>query len=450
MLVVNHIFLVIFVIIFSIEIFQNRRKPLSFEFITVFSWGLHYVLGGLLLLFSIDTFLWFIPEEERGVWYLNAQLYGFLFLLGFKMCYKRMKGNKHLFSEIAYSSKDGILIICFCVLAAFFGVLFIGRISVEQYFQTDLALYRARLGDYVGKGIGYYYYPMVLMVPGVLLLITYFIQRKTIWSAALALAYLALFSIVVVPLGGRGRFLNVVLVSWLVWAFRSIRFRVLSWGKVTVMIFLVLSGIGLGHVRGYLISGDGGTISWSSALSAMRFDLSRIDFQSYIYSKYGIGGHSLGKGYVEGVLGPFAGLLAMVPENGGMIRDLSREWHYDSIGAEIESAISPGFIGELYINFGLIGASLSGIIFAVLLNSVQRSMNLKSSLERAFLGYFGIFTAFHGGLYALFSILWIYWPIWLINRLAGARGRRRSRSDYDRSHYTYTVPASKRVIRAGL
>ena len=393
-----------------------------------FGWGLNYILGGLLILINTEDFLPFMPVESSLLYFFGTQLSGLIFILTYKIFYKRPSFLNKQQAFLEYKKSDLKYLLIFAGIGIVFGVLFILKISIPKYFDPKLALYRADLGDYTFIGIGFYYYLMMLNVPAAILLLDYTVQHPRVLSITASLIYFSFFLLLTVPLGGRGRTLNIFIVVGLSLIFRlwNARRKFIYTTMALSLFFLVFVSLIWGNVRENPIDQIQIFDKNIEYLKSLRWDLTRVEPQTYIIATYPPTGRFFGTTYILSILGPFQKYLLPYWEPSDLISDLSRHWYYDMLGVEIRSAISPSLIGEMYMNFGVCGLCLAGFVFAKLINFVQGRMNLRFPLQLALLAYFFLYLTMHGGFYNIFDILWICWPIWGLHKLF-VRKRRESR-----------------------
>ncbi len=260
---------------------------------------------------------------------------------------------------------------------------------------------------------------MTLNAPAVILLIDYTVQHPRILSIIASLVYFSFFLLLTVPLGGRGRTINIFIVVALSLVFRFWNTRrKFIYTTIAPLFFLVLFlAIVWGNLRENPIDQIKIFDKNIEYLKELRWDLTRLEAQTYIIATYSPAGRFFGTSYLLSILGPFQKYLSPHWESADLISDLSRRWYYDMLGVEIRSAISPSLIGEMYMNFGILGLCLAGFLFAKLIIFVQNRMDLRFSLQIALLTYFFLFLIMNGGFYNIFDILWLCFPIWALQKL---------------------------------
>jgi hypothetical protein len=255
------------------------------------------------------------------------------------------------------------------------------------------------------------------MIPCLFLLVsfTYYHRRRLILFATCmyALVFVCLFA----PLGGRGRVMNVVVILLVMWYLerRGLTRQMVVRGASVVVVLLAIAQV-WGNVRGKEASVDLAEAAQHDVLPSLRTATTRLEFQAYILGTYPAGGFLYGGSYPQAVLGPFYKYVPSALTSTDLVRDASSRWFMDAVGKDREAAISPSFLGELYINFGILGILVSGCIFALLIRLLQAGIG-PYSLERAYFLYYGLYLVMHGGLYHVFDSLWLFAPIWVCHRL---------------------------------
>lgn len=391
--------------------FATKASPFGFFFTLV--WVLHYVLGNVLLLVDGGRLFGNIEFEQLYLEYIFSNIAGlyFLFVYIYLLEFKDVSiAATHL---VPHGSWNRMLIV---YLGGLFAIAtFIVKMGVSSYFSTELASYRAILGEYV-EGIGVYYYIGMLLIPATLLVLSYCIAYVNLRTVALA----AIVSLVTVaafaPLGGRGRIFNIIFILiinyWI--SKKTYNLDKLVAGRT------ILVGIGLAAVAIFWANVrdapqddlDLKSISYSGGLAA---DTTRLYIQAYIFQKYPAIGSLWGGHYAAAILGPFSKYAPFELPN--LIAILSSDWYYDAIGvADLKSAVSPSFIGETYMNFGVLGVILAPFLFYGIITTLGVIFAQSQSLSLAVIVYYFQFNFFHGGVYNSFDTFAICIPLFLVLR----------------------------------
>ncbi len=396
--------------------FAATKSPLGLAFTVV--WIMHYVVGnGLTLLSRHETF-GLIRFEQFEVAYLAALAIGLYFLVVYAALMRRF--TNALGPHSVYRREVAGALQFFAALGVVFGLLLVQRVGIGEYFSPELAFFRARLGEHAGAGVGVYYYLATLLIPATLLLGGYAIDHPRRGAIAAAALALIASTVLFVPLGGRGRVMNLFLVLGLCYFIRKDEYRLRRFLTLEV-IAAIAAILVIAYVWGVIREDPLTEVGTDSAkvLRGLAVDMTRLNSQSFVLDRYPLLGNPQSGGhYVESLLGPFVKFL---PFDGvGMIQELSARWYHDTIGGvDVMSAISPSFIGELYINFGLVGLMLAPhLLFGVLL-VVRQWMDCRHPLSLAVIIYFYQFNIFHGGVYQMFDILVVTLPVLFLNRFLG-------------------------------
>jgi oligosaccharide repeat unit polymerase len=288
-----------------------------------------------------------------------------------------------------------------------------------------MAIYRNILGDYSFVGIGYYYYLAILIIPAMLLIGAYMMDFPQKRNIVIFILFLVIFIVFLLPLGGRGNVINVFLILAVVRWLKNKTFdltKLFNLKSIFLVSVLILLSVIWGSTResiseSFVTSSSENVednLNKQNMYRSLGIDLGRMYIQSYIFYKYSITGTSYGKSYIASILGPFYPGSMLGQES--LVGDLSENWSYDTIGVtNSNSAMSPSFIGEFFINFGLIGLVIAPFVFFFILFFFKALFvsNIFLNLS-VFILYFQ-FMFFHGGLYSLFDIIWLLLPIFIYN-----------------------------------
>jgi hypothetical protein len=292
-------------------------------------------------------------------------------------------------------------------------LIFIAKVGIDSYFSTELAFYRSMLGDYV-SGIGVYYYIGMMLIPATLLILSYLITYPNFKNIFLFVVIIIISSILLVPLGGRGRVINLILIIlisyWITRENFSLK-KILSFRIILLFVFISLISLIWSNFREK--NENEVNIESISIIGGLATDMTRLQTQSFIFSKYPISGIYFGETYLSALLGPIAKYISFFTAD--YLSQLSSDWYFESLGAiDLKSAISPSFIGEIYMNFGFFGIIISPFFFFFVINMVVNLLTNEHALSQAVVIYYFQFSFFHGGLYVLFDILLTTVPLFLI------------------------------------
>lgn len=429
--------------------FARERSVLGLTF-TV-GWALHYVVGNIFTLLSRDLTYTFLPFEEFETSYLLALLAGTYFLPVYAHLTRKVA---HDFEPASHFGQSALLpLLIFFLVSVACGVALILRIGVSEYFSPELAQFRARLGEHAGEGVGVYYYLATLLITSSLMLGSYAIRfpSKTIICFAL-LGLIAAFA-VFVPFGGRGRVLNILIVLFISYFISKGEYRLTRIMSLRTLL-LILTMLAVAYVWGVVredplaeVSTDTGQV-----LRALSVDLTRLPQQAFILDRYPLSGTYWGTHYLESVLGPLVKVLPLEPV--GLVQELSAQWYLQTIeGMNVMSAISPSFLGELYLNFGVVGLLLGPFALFAVVTVFARVFGKRHPLSLAVIIWFFQFNVFNGGMYATFDILVFTLPLFVVTRALARTspniGRKEQKKPFATAYKGKTsVPASR--LRKGL
>jgi oligosaccharide repeat unit polymerase len=392
--------------------YATRSSILQLFFVIV--WTMHYVVGNILVLVSINLTYTLSSFARFSGDYVLSLLLGQYFLWTYIFLLDLTSDNISVYRPLRPDARAVLLLLLAATTA--FGLWFIWEVGPAEFFSQELAQYGARLGEYAFKGIGVYYYLASFLLPATILLGSYAIAYPLPRNIAIFAVAFIIALVVFVPLGGRGRALNVIFVLVLDYAFLRRRFQLRRIANPRNLIFLGAI-VAIGYVWGVSRSGSGAQIPTDPLQVAysLSVDTTRLPVQAFILHTYPPGGSSFGMHYVESLLGPFYPFLGLRPV--GLVSDLSARWYYETIfGYDVHSAISPSLIGESYITFGVIGILISPIVLFLLVRGAMLLGGKQNSLSLATVLYFVQFNIFHGGLYAMFDMAVIVVPIILFSR----------------------------------
>lgn len=379
-------------------------------------WTLHYVVGNILTLATKDLTYVFQPFDQYEYAYAISLLVGQYFMLVFLILMPRLMPPHHPAAN-QYRYNDFHLLLVFLFAGILFAIALSVRVGLDAYFSTDLAGYRARLGDYAGEGIGYYYYFGMLLIPATLAYCAYTIEYPSRQNTAIATVAVLSALIILAPLGGRGRVLNIGFILMIYYLLRSGALwkpGIIFTPKSLSIILVVFGGaIYWGAIR----DTPNDAFSWEdfSTVKSLAIDTTRLNAQAFIIENYPATGIYFGYAYVEAVLGPLVKFLPIEPA--GLIQEVSARWFLETIdGSNVKSAISPSFIGEAYLNFGVAGLLMGPVLYCFLMAFLYRLYWSSGYLSIATVLFFYQFNFFHGGLYALFDTLALTLPLLEFNR----------------------------------
>lgn len=417
---------------YLIKRYSSKETVLQLCFVLV--WTVHYVVGNILVLVSRDFTFIYSRFEYFETSYLIALVIGQYFIWTYLFLLNRSKDAGSSYVPLRERSRPALFILLFASM--FFGFLLIYLIGPSSYFSQELAQYRARLGDYAFAGVGVYYYLAGLLLPATILMGAYTTVYRRLGNILIFIIAMAVSLLVFVPLGGRGRVVNILLVLLLNYVILRGEFRISKLITVRTASFLVAI-IAVSFLWGRWREGPTG-VERSSGFGEVAYSLSidttRLPPQAFILDRYPAGGTYYGTHYLESLLGPFYSLTNLPPA--GLIPELSSQWYSETVWVpDLKSAISPSYIGEIYLNFGAFGILIAPFVFFLIVRGAMRLGNERSALSVAVVVYFVQFSLFHGGLYALFDMLLLTMPMLLFTRLfseqlpaeqalpQGARGR---------------------------
>jgi len=412
--------------------YASKETVLQLFFVLI--WTLHYVIGNLLVLFSRDYTFIYSRFDYFETSYLIALLIGQYFIWTYLYLLNLSKDAGIFYVPLRERSRPALFILLFASM--FFGFLLIYLIGPSSYFSQELAQYRARLGDYAFAGVGVYYYLAGILLPATILMGAYATTYRKLGNILIFIIAMAVSLLVFVPLGGRGRVMNILLVLLLNFIILRGEFRISKLITVRTASFLVAI-IAVSFLWGRWREGPTGVETaggYGEVAYSLSIDTTRLQFQSFILDRYPVGGIYHGSHYLESLLGPFYSMTKLPPA--GLIPELSSQWYSETVWVpDLKSAISPSYIGEIYLNFGAFGVLIAPFLFFLLVRGAMRLGNERSALSVAVVVYFIQFSLFHGGLYALFDMLMLVMPMLLFTRLfseqvpagqalaQGARGR---------------------------
>jgi oligosaccharide repeat unit polymerase len=422
--------------LYCIKHYASRSTILQLFFVVV--WTMHYVVGNVLVLVSTNL-TYTLSSFEKFEWsYLIALAIGQYFLWAYLFLLDLTNDKNPDYVHLRADSQA--IVMTALGISLVFAAWFIVNIGAGSYFSQELAQYRARLGDYAGEGIGVYYYLASLLLPATILVGAYAIGHPKPRNIALFLAALVIAFVVFAPLGGRGRVVNIILVLVLTYMVLRGRFRLASLANPRLVI-LVVTLVAASYLWGALREGFYGQSITDPVRVAhsLSIDTTRLPFQAFILNVYDAGGTYFGVHYVEALLGPFFESTGL--DGVGLLTDLSARWYYETIfGYNIRSAISPSMIGEIFINFGVIGVLFAPVLLLLLVRGAMLIGGKRSALSLAATIYFVQFSMFHGGLYALFDMLTIVLPILLFARFFSERPEPRPGGRWPVTQAAVTAP----------
>lgn len=412
----------VFTTIFFWRRFVEHRSIIGMVFCAV--WAMHYVVGCSFTLLSSDTAFNLLRFDEFSEYYIIAMLVGQYFIWVYGLLLLRITPfDGH---NVIYSQRAFVPISAFYVAATLGAVLFAFIIGFSTYFSSAMAENRANLSIIAGEGIGVYYYIGSFLLPATLLIGAYILNHPSRRNIIIALGVVVVALALLLPLGGRGRVINITFALMLTYFIMNNEYRIskiLSFKWVAAFVAIV----GLAYIWGVVRETSDLTLASENTELPMIFrglavDLTRLQSQSFIFDRYPISGTYWGTHYVESVLGPFSRLSPFEPV--GLISELSESWYFDTIGLfGVNSAISPSFLGEIYINFGILGIVIAPVAFFGLIYGGFALFGRAHPLSLAVIAFFVQFNMFNGGLYAMFDLLLLCMPILLMNRYVLPRVR---------------------------
>lgn len=399
------------------RIFAQRRSALGLSFVVI--WMLHYVAGNIVTLLSSERTFTLLEFQEFAPAYLVAVLVGLYFLLVYGQLLRRLPANDGV--RMRYQVDAARVLRLFAVAGVVFGWLLALQIGLSDYFSPELAFFRTRLGEVAGEGIGVYYYLASLLVPATLLVGAYAIDHPQRRHIGVALLTLGMSVLLFVPLGGRGRVMNMFFILGLAYLIgqNEYRLRKLLTPRMLLFIAVVLA---VSYVWGVLREDPLAEVSTDSAaiLRSLAVDLTRLNVQSFILDRYSVLGSFSPGHFIESLAGPFIKFLPLDGTN--LIQQLSARWYHDTIGGvDVQSAMSPSFLGEMYLVFGLAGLLAAPYLLYGMVVLMRRFLDCDHPLSLAVVIYFYQFTIFHGGVYQMFDVFVITLPILFLNRFLLAR-----------------------------
>ncbi|RSY81969.1 oligosaccharide repeat unit polymerase [Sphingomonas koreensis] len=403
-------------VVHALRRYATRDSVLQFFFVLV--WAMHYVIGNALALLSSTYTYTFVPFVEYQEGYLGAMVAGQYFLWVYLFLLDSTSKPVADYRPLRQSALPVILL--FLAITGAFGVLLILRIGVGTYFSQDLAQYRARLGE-VSAGIGYFYYLATFLISATLVAGAYAISYPRYRNIMIAALAVIAAGIVFVPLGGRGRLVNIVFVIALAYVISWRDFR-LSKLFDKRLIALVVAVFVLSFVWGALRESPDAQVptSFGQTTAALSVDTTRLPYQAFAFERYPVTGVYHGTHYAASLLGPFYEMIWF--ESADLIPEFSARWYGETIGdPNIKSAISPSFMGEIYLNFGLLGIILAPFLFFAIMQFARTLGRTDSAMSLAVAIYFFQFNLFHGGLYLTFDMLVITVPVLLLCNLLTER-----------------------------
>ncbi|MFN3474827.1 MAG: O-antigen polymerase [Blastomonas sp.] len=401
--------------IFFMKRFLAVKSSLGIIFCA--TWTLHYVVGAAFSLLSIEQTFNYVLFSEFAAYYIAAMITGQYFIWVYGLLLLNLKPYSNF--SVKYTSKAIFPIGAFYVLAALGAASFAFAIGIGTYFSTEMAQNRSNLGALADQGIGVYYYLGTFLVPASMIIGTYIFEKPSRPNLLIGLAVIFIGGVFLLPLGGRGRVILIVLTITLTAIISRNRFQFRGFISPK-MIVGFLGMITLAYLWGAAretsdFSLDSGVTDWTAIFRGLAVDLTRLQSQSFIFENYSAAGTYFGFHYIESLLGPFAKFTPF--SNIGLIDELSQSWYFDTLGIYgLKSAISPSFIGEIYMNFGLFGLILSpGLLYSIVFLLYKTFAN-DHPLSLAVIAYVMQFSMFNGGLYAMFDLLVLCMPVLLMNK----------------------------------
>lgn len=391
--------------------FAQRKSALGLSFVVI--WMLHYVVGNVLTLLSSERTFTLLDFKEFEFAYLLSVLAGLYFLLVYGQLLLRLPA---LGERARYRPGARRLIVVFIAAGVVFGAMLVLRIGVSDYFSPELAFFRARLGDVAGEGVGIYYYLAALLIPATMMAGAYAIDHPQRTNMAIGLLALTASVVLFVPLGGRGRVMNMFFILGLAYLIGRNEYRLHKLLTPRTLLFMALV-LSVSYVWGVVREDPLAEVSTDSSaiLRSLSVDLTRLNVQAFILDRYEVLGSISASHFLESILGPFMKFLPLGTAN--LIQELSARWYYDTIaGVDIQSAISPSFIGEMYLVFGIAGLLAAPYLLYGVVALMRRHLDCRHPLSLAVVIYFYQFTIFHGGVYQMFDVFVITLPILYLNR----------------------------------
>ena len=394
------------------RLFAQRKSALGLSFVVI--WSMHYILGNVLTLLSSTRTYTLLEFSEFELSYLLSVLAGLYFLLVYGQLLLRLPANQG--ARVAYLASARRTVVLFVAAGVVFSCMLVLQIGVSVYFSPELAFFRARLGDVAGEGIGVYYYLASLLVPATMMACAYAMDHPRKANIAIAVLALAASVVFFVPLGGRGRVMNMFFILGLAYLIGKNEYRLHK--LMTPRTLLFIAGVlFVSYVWGVLREDPLAEVSTDSSaiLRSLSVDLTRLNVQAFILDRYELLG-SIGAGhFLESMLGPF---MKFVPIGAtDLIQSLSARWYHDTIGGvNVQSAISPSFVGETYLVFGIAGLLAAPYLLYAVVALMRRHLECDHPLSLAVIVYFYQFTIFHGGVYLMFDVFVITLPILFLNR----------------------------------
>lgn len=402
---------------YALRRYASRDSVLQFFFVLV--WAIHYVIGNVLVLLSSGYTYTFVPFTEYQEGYIGAMVAGQYFLWVYLFLLDSTSKPVAEYRPLRVSALPIVLL--FLAVTMAFGALLVLQIGVGTYFSQDLAQYRARLGE-VSAGIGYFYYLATFLISATLIAGAYAISYPRARNIMIAVGALIVAGIVFVPLGGRGRLINIILVIALAYivSWRDFRLSKLLDKRLIALVGAVFV---LSFVWGALRESPDAELpsDFTQTVASLSIDTTRLPYQAFILERYPVSGVYYGTHYAESFLGPFYEAFGFEPV--GLIQENSSRWFGETIGdPDIKSAISPSFLGETYLNFGLLGLIFAPFLFFAIMQAARALGRPDSAMSLAIVIYFFQFNLFHGGLYLSFDMLVITVPALLLCNLLTAHG----------------------------
>lgn len=307
----------------------------------------------------------------------------------------------------------------FAFLGSSGGVWLISRIGIHNFFSQELSLHRANLSIVGGIGVGYPYYLTLLLGPSVVLAYAAFCFSRRKRYLLLAVLLFMLYAAVTIPLGGRGRTMSILVLLAIVHYYLMKRYR-LRFRTIALVVGLIAIAQFWGEIRNPDPTAKPRPIS-EHIKTIVLGDLSRAQMNIFIYDSFGPGDWSLGKNFLLYPLGPIGERLFPKEWKYDFVRDLSDRFYLAAIGARIDSAVSPSYMGEMYGAFGPLGLILGPILLGVFHGWASRRVEEKplGGVDKAYLVFLGTYQIVLGGVYNLFPMLWAYLPVAFAMRLAG-------------------------------
>ena len=403
--------------VYALRRYATRDSVLQFFFVIV--WMMHYVIGNVLVLLSSDRTYNFVPFAEYEAGYLASMVAGQYFLWVYLFLLDSTAKPVAGYRPLRAASLPIVLL--FLAITGAFGALLVLQIGVSEYFSQDLAQYRARLGE-VSAGIGYFYYLATFLISATLVACAFAITNPRPRNIAIAVAAVIVAGILFVPLGGRGRLVNIVFVVALAYiiSWRDFRLAKLFDKRLIALVGAVFA---LSFVWGTLRESREAVLptDFTQVTASFAIDTSRLPFQAFVLERYPVSGVYYGIHYAESLMGPFYETFGFEPVR--LIQQYSSRWYGETLGApDLQSAISPSFLGETYLNFGFLGLVFAPFLFVAIMQGARALGRADNAMSLAIVIYFFQFNLFHGGLYLSFDMLVITVPALLVCNLLTERG----------------------------